>query len=61
MSNLPIEHDDMPVEIGFSKGVRGLPHIREGARVMMPASIERSVWEYFSGKAEEKVSNCRNS
>jgi hypothetical protein len=28
--------------------------VPEGARVLMPASIERSVWEYFSGKAEEK-------
>ena len=25
-----------------------------GAKVLMPASIERSVWEYFSGKAEQR-------
>ena len=44
----------MSAEIDFSKGVRGLNHIPPGAKVFMPASIERSVWEYFSGKAEEK-------
>jgi hypothetical protein len=54
MSDRPIEHDDVPAEIDFSKGVRGLHHLPEGARVLMPASIERSVWEYFSGKAEER-------
>jgi len=26
----------------------------EEAVVRMPASIERSVWEYFAGKAEQK-------
>jgi len=54
MSNQPTEKDDMPDEIDFSKGVRGLHHIPPGAKVFLPASIERSVWEYFSGKAEEK-------
>ena len=44
----------MPDEIDFSKGVRGLHHIPPGAKVFLPASIERSVWEYFSEKAEEK-------
>ena len=54
MSNQPTENDDMPDEIDFSRGVRGLHHIPPGAKVFLPASIERSVWEYFSGKAEEK-------
>jgi hypothetical protein len=54
MSNQPTGNDDMPDEIDFSKGVRGLHHIPPGAKVFLPASIERSVWEYFSGKAEEK-------
>ena len=44
----------MPAEIDFSKGVRGLHPIPPGARVFLPASIERSVWEYFSAKAEQK-------
>ena len=44
----------MPEEIDFSQGVRGLHHIPPDARVFLPASIERSVWEYFSGKAEER-------
>lgn len=46
--------DDMPAEVDFSKGVRGLHHIPPKAKVFVPASIERGVWEYFSGKAEEK-------
>ena len=54
MSNPPTENDDMPDEIDFRKGVRGLHHIPPGAKVFLPASIERSVWEYFSEKAEEK-------
>jgi hypothetical protein len=54
MSDLLNEPDGMPAEIDFSQGVRGLHHVPEGARVLMPASIERSVWEYFSGKAEKK-------
>jgi hypothetical protein len=48
-------HDDgMPAEIDFSKGLRGLHHIPSDAKVFVPASIERGVWEYFSGKAEQK-------
>lgn len=54
MSNQPIEDDDMPGEIDFSQGVRGLHHVPLGARVLMPASIEKSVWTYFSGKAEQR-------
>jgi hypothetical protein len=54
MSERPIEEDEMPAEIDFSKGIRGLHHIPAGAKVLLPVSIERSVWEYFSGKAEQK-------
>jgi hypothetical protein len=46
--------EDMPREIDFSHGVRGLHHIPRNAKVLMPVSLERSVWEYFSGKAAEK-------
>ena len=46
--------NDMPAEINFSRGARGLHHIPPDAKVLMPASIERGVWEYFSGKAEER-------
>jgi hypothetical protein len=49
-----IEDDDMPDEIDFSDGVRGLHHIPPGSRVFFPASIEQSVWEYYSRKAEQK-------
>ena len=48
------EEDKTPAEIDFSKGVRGLHHISSSAKVFLPASIERSVWEYFSGKAEQR-------
>jgi hypothetical protein len=44
----------MPEEIDFSKGVRGLHHIQPEAKIFLRASIERSVWEYFAAKAEEK-------
>jgi len=48
------EDNQMPAQIDFSKGIRGLHHIPPGARVFLPTSIERSVWEYFSAKAEQK-------
>jgi hypothetical protein len=54
MNNRPIDDNDMPAEIDFSKGVRGLHHIPPGAKVLMPVSIERGVWEYFAGKAERR-------
>ena len=44
----------MPAEIDFSKGVRGLHYIPSGTTVFLPTSIERSVWEYFSRRAEQK-------
>ncbi len=40
--------------IDFSKAVRGLHHFPASSRIFLPVSIERSVWEYFSGKAEQK-------
>ncbi len=54
MRNPPADDNEMPAEIDFSKGTRGLHHIPPGAKVLMPVSIERSVWEYFSGKAERQ-------
>jgi hypothetical protein len=54
MSKSELQDDDMPVEIDFSKGVRGLHHVGQGEKVFLPVSIERSVWEYFSGKAEQR-------
>ncbi len=54
MNELTMRDDDMPAEIEFSKGVRGLHHIPSDAKVFVPASIERGVWEYFSEKAEQK-------
>ena len=54
MNDRPIDDDDMPAEVDFSEAVRGLHHIPAGAKVYLPASIERSVWEYFSAKAKQK-------
>lgn len=54
MSGPPIDPDEMPAEIDFSKGIRGLHHIPDGTRVYLPVSIERSVWEYYSNKAQQK-------
>jgi hypothetical protein len=54
MNNPPIDDPDMPADIDFRKGVRGLHNIPTGAKVLMAVSIERSAWEYFSGKAEQR-------
>ena len=53
MSDSVTNDDAMPEEIDFRKGVRGLHHIPPGAKVFLPASIEQSVWQYFSSKAEQ--------
>jgi hypothetical protein len=53
MTNPTID-DEMPTEVDFSKAARGHHHIPAEAIVFLPALIERSVWEYFSVKAEQK-------
>jgi hypothetical protein len=54
MSKQPRDKSEMPAEVDFSKGIRGLHHIPAAAKALMPASIEKSVWEYFSDKAEQR-------
>lgn len=54
MSKQPIKEEEMPAEIDFSKASRGRHHIPSNSKVFLPASIERSVWEYFADKAEKK-------
>jgi hypothetical protein len=54
MSERPIYDDELPAEVDFGKGVRGRHHIPASAKVFLPAAIERSVWEYFSLKAQQK-------
>jgi hypothetical protein len=54
MSNQPSNESEMPAEIDFSKGVRGRHHVPAGAKVFLPVSIERSVWQYFAEKAEQR-------
>ena len=46
--------DGVPPEIDFGKSVRGRHHIPPGSKVFMPVSIEKGVWEYFFGKAEQR-------
>ena len=46
--------EEMPGEIDFRTATRGRHHIPAETAVFMPTSIERSVWEYFSEKAERK-------
>jgi hypothetical protein len=41
MGDCPVDDDEMPAEIDFSNGVRGLPYIPPTATVFLPASIER--------------------
>ena len=54
MTNQTIDENGMPAEIDFSKASRGRHHVPADAKVFLPASIERSVWEYFSAQAEQK-------
>ena len=53
MTNQPMD-EEMPTEIDFSKATRGLHQIPADAAVFLPVSIEKSVWEYFSDKAQRK-------
>lgn len=53
MTDQPID-EEMPAEIDFGKATRGRHHIPAEAKVFLPASIEKSVWEYFSEKADRK-------
>ncbi|MGA3078129.1 MAG: hypothetical protein ABSG56_31185 [Bryobacteraceae bacterium] len=41
MKDRPIDDVDMPAEIDFSKGIRGLHHIPPGARV-----LSSGAWHY---------------
>ena len=48
------DEEGMPAEVDFRNALRGRHQIPADARVFLPASIERSVWEYFSAEAERK-------
>lgn len=54
MSRAPHHENEMPTEIDFSGGKRGLHYIPSGSKVLMPVSIEKTVWEYFAMKAEQR-------
>ncbi len=42
MNNLPMEDDDVPAEIDFSKGERSPHHIPSGATILTPGSERQS-------------------
>lgn len=48
------DNNEMPAEIDFGKGRRGIHHIPPGAKVLMPVSIEKDVWEYLSKRAGQR-------
>lgn len=54
MKNHPIDDDAMPAEIDFSRAVRGLHHIPADAKIFLPTSIEKNVWEYFAARAAKQ-------
>jgi hypothetical protein len=54
MSDQMMDDTEIPAEIDFSRGTRRLHHIPPGSKVLMPVSIERGVWEYFSAKAGQR-------
>lgn len=54
MTKQPIDDPDLPSEIDFGKGVRGLHYVPANARVFLPAAIEKSVWKYFADQAEQR-------
>ena len=45
---------DLPSEVNFSKGVRGMHFVPADAKVFMPTSIEQSVWKYYADQASKK-------
>jgi hypothetical protein len=57
MNDKPVEDPGTPSEIAFGRGVRGFHHIPAQAKIFLPVSIEKSVWEYFSDKAEGRGMN----
>jgi hypothetical protein len=61
MSKQPVDDDRMPPQIDFSTGVHGLHQIPADAKVFLPASIERSVWEYFPARRSTRESICWSS
>ena len=54
MSDSTRDNNAMPAEIDFGKGRRGMHHLPPGAKVLMPVSIEKDVWEYLSNKAGQR-------
>jgi len=54
------DEEDIKAEVDLSKGVRGLHHIPPDAKVFLPASIERSVWQCFNVKAQKQGVDFRD-
>ncbi len=58
MNKQSIDDDNSPAEVDFSKGVRGLHHIPSDAKVFLPTSIERSVWQISQRKPSKGALIC---
>jgi hypothetical protein len=54
MNDRRSDDNGMPSEFDMRNGVRRLHHIPARAKVLLPVSIERSVWEYFSSRAGQR-------
>jgi hypothetical protein len=61
MNDRPFDDDEMPAEIDFGNGVRGLHHIPSGAKVFLPTSISGAFGNTSPVKPSKKVLACRNS
>ena len=54
MNKPPADTTTCPPKSTSAKKFAGFTTFPPSAQVLMPVSIERGVWEYFSGKAEQR-------
>lgn len=60
MSNRSTEDDNMPAEIDFSNGVRGLHHIPSGAKVFCPLPSSEVFGNTSLVRLNKRESICRS-
>jgi 5-methylcytosine-specific restriction endonuclease McrA len=61
MDEVEIQDDDIPAEIDFSQGVRGLHHIPPDAKIIVPASIERQASDDVTEAAPKRRTHTKIS
>jgi hypothetical protein len=61
MSEVEIQDDDIPAEIDFSKGIRGLHHIPPDAKVTVPPSIDGQASDNAPGTGVRKSARKKTS